>query len=1046
MTPLKCTLQTTIFCLSVLFVVNETVDAFYFEDFHLYSDSAKLGFTYAGYSDGWFWGPSDRHPHGGIYDGRHEVLSGEFAAAVRWDNCGSNEAIWLTGRFEYPDFQTNSIFTGYGNPPFHKWNDPSNPFDNIDTAYSFIRDNQNRLEIRIDYEMVDLGEDGFSPLAFTLANESGYIKSEQWVLLVTYTLKNISDSAITGLEFYQLLHAHPANRGAGNFGSYTTANYDDVLADYVPYNPVHQVGRFQYDITQWNPPSYQGDTHVDYIGFSSTKEPDVYEVGFFPHHEPPTTGTYVNVLNRSLNGRTFIENEEAAGAMGWYLGSVDPNETTSLTLAVMFGYGVPSTDGLWVHKYDHIDPNVCGVNPLSLDPEDYKITYTVEYGNDSDETIYNCVLTDYLPVAVDYPVEFSIDENMNIVSSDPNYNFENHTYVWNLGDLGPYESGSKVLIVYANTNAEPGGQITNEVILSSDSGWVKDTETTPVCCWDDGRIYVDQFAVGANTGISWENAYTDLQSALARAARGCGGEEIWVAAGWYSPGTHPTHTFKIPDGVSVYGGFAGWETSLEQRILNAYPSILSGYIEGSSRNKTVVTMGHETLLDGFTIRDADEEGEGVGGQGIDFHLENCVVEKNRDYGIRTINCNMVLRWCNIRNNDSDGILHQGTDFVLVVENCWIRQNMRHGIGSIDSTPFVRNSIISESDLSEAGNAGIHIMNPAYPPILHNITFAHNRSAGISFTDNHDIYGDPNNLDYPDIQNCILWYNNNDGDQFSGFGKEHFRHSCIYDPNDPTGESVSFDLNYNFSTNPRLAYVDPNNVRIRFDSPCRDMGNPFLNYDDQLDMDAKDRVYGMAVDIGAYEVVCGDVSNTLDWNADGLVNLHEFNLFSLAWLTYDPNHPYCDPNHPSYVNDPNLPGYISETDKLRYNPLCDLDDDLHVGLSDLLLFLDAPWLWKACWVDLEEMQMQQMMPGGEMMLMGESESMLSSAVVTSEPIVQEKSAEEQILDLATAIVFLEQLWFEEPDIQQEINADDWQRFMDAVYQNLLELQAKSDLLK
>ena len=116
MTPLKCTLQTTIFCLSVLFVVNETVDAFYFEDFHLYSDSAKLGFTYAGYSDGWFWGPSDRHPHGGIYDGRHEVLSGEFAAAVRWDNCGSNEAIWLTGRFDIR-FQTNSILRA-GNPHF----------------------------------------------------------------------------------------------------------------------------------------------------------------------------------------------------------------------------------------------------------------------------------------------------------------------------------------------------------------------------------------------------------------------------------------------------------------------------------------------------------------------------------------------------------------------------------------------------------------------------------------------------------------------------------------------------------------------------------------------------------------------------------------------------------------------------------------------------------------------------------------------------------------------------------------------------------------
>ncbi|NLW84749.1 MAG: hypothetical protein GXY41_10175 [Phycisphaerae bacterium] len=123
-----------------------------------------------------------------------------------------------------------------------------------------------------------------------------------------------------------------------------------------------------------------------------------------------------------------------------------------------------------------------------------------------------------------------------------------------------------------------------------------------------------------------------------------------------------------------------------------------------------------------------------------------------------------------------------------------------------------------------------------------------------------------------------------------------------------------------------------------------------------------------------------------------------------------------------------------------------DSQYTIDLADLIVFLDAPWLWKACWVDLEEMQMQQMLPGGEMMLMGEGESMLSSAMVTSEPIVQEKSALEQILDLATAIVFLEQLWFEEPDIQQEINADDWQRFMDAVYQNLLELQTKCVQIK
>jgi hypothetical protein len=40
---------------------------------------------------------------------------------------------------------------------------------------------------------------------------------------------------------------------------------------------------------------------------------------------------------------------------------------------------------------------------------------------------------------------------------------------------------------------------------------------------------------------------------------------------------------------------------------------------------------------------------------------------------------------------------------------------------------------------------------------------------------------------------------------------------------------------------------------------------------------------MAVDIGAYEINCEEISNELDFNADGLVNLVEFNSLSLAWL-------------------------------------------------------------------------------------------------------------------------------------------------------------------
>ena len=90
------------------------------------------------------------------------------------------------------------------------------------------------------------------------------------------------------------------------------------------------------------------------------------------------------------------------------------------------------------------------------------------------------------------------------------------------------------------------------------------------------------------------------------------------------------------------------------------------------------------------------------------------------------------------------------------------------------------------------------------------------------------------------------------------------------------------MNYNINIDPQFAYFDPNNMRIAYSSPCRDTGNPFLNYDDQFEMDRKDRINGLAVDRGAYEITCDDISNDWDWNADGFVNLQEYARLAAVW--------------------------------------------------------------------------------------------------------------------------------------------------------------------
>jgi hypothetical protein len=134
-----------------------------------------------------------------------------------------------------------------------------------------------------------------------------------------------------------------------------------------------------------------------------------------------------------------------------------------------------------------------------------------------------------------------------------------------------------------------------------------------------GIIYVDVDATGANTGISWGDAFTNLQHGLDAAGAG---DQIWVAEGTYKPVTEHGgvgdryKSFQLKNGVALYGGFdpSVGVIAFEDRDWVSYVTILSGDLgtAGDASDNCYHVFYHpagtalnsRAVLDGFTITTA----------------------------------------------------------------------------------------------------------------------------------------------------------------------------------------------------------------------------------------------------------------------------------------------------------------------------------------------------------------------------------------------------------------------------------------------------------
>lgn len=118
-------------------------------------------------------------------------------------------------------------------------------------------------------------------------------------------------------------------------------------------------------------------------------------------------------------------------------------------------------------------------------------------------------------------------------------------------------------------------------------------------------IYVDASASGADNGKSWNNAYDNLDTALAYSLSG---DSIWVAKGTYKP-DNKNKRFDLLSGRKLFGGFAGTETIFSQRDIDNNLTALDGDInnpgQANDNCDNVLFANNLTTnvtVDGFTIR------------------------------------------------------------------------------------------------------------------------------------------------------------------------------------------------------------------------------------------------------------------------------------------------------------------------------------------------------------------------------------------------------------------------------------------------------------
>lgn len=328
-------------------------------------------------------------------------------------------------------------------------------------------------------------------------------------------------------------------------------------------------------------------------------------------------------------------------------------------------------------------------------------------------------------------------------------------------------------------------------------------------------IFVSTVGNDSNDGSSWSKAKKTIGAAIASAAED---RQIWVAAGAYK------ETLVPKDGIPIYGGFKGTETSIDSRT----EKTIIPNISCISYTKPTIIDGFEITVDGYASMGIRLRDHAV--------LRNCLIHNiNYSYSeIISINpCELngaQMIDCIIENNKRKPVIMVDRNAELSMINCVFRGNTS-GIES-SGTLSMYGCVITNNGY------GVSIEYNGEVAKFVNCTIANNANYGLSAEIQTAAY------------NCLIW--NNAIIESKSFNGIVTRYSCI--------EVATMD-------NSVVRLKQPSSARgqdakdwktadwsLSAGSNCINAGvNLYFPTADILtDIAKQTRVLGSSIDIGAYE--------------------------------------------------------------------------------------------------------------------------------------------------------------------------------------------------